>query len=179
MAATIISVRGALMGAAMASSGLASSANQSTLITNTGVMSAAEDNSLTGATGLIATQVLPVAIAAYSPTLYYSNAPTGAKDFIKASAGNLRSIHVINKNAAVRYLMFANTTDGTMTGTIVATFLIPVDTAVLPGALTLGEDFFSKAGINFTVGISYGISVQTGTFSAATNTDHAVVATFK
>lgn len=91
---------------------------------------------------------------------------------MKATAGNLLSIAVTNRNAAVRYLQLYNTASATTP--ILAQFTIP-----LSGMLILGTDFFTDKGWPFSTGITWGISTSATVYAAATASEHDVSGSFR
>lgn len=129
----------------------------------------AEDNT----NGVFATAYKPLAAATYCPSVFYIDSPTGAKGFIKAAAGNIFGFHAINNNGSIRYIQFCNTTDGTMTGSLSAQFAIPATSS-----LTITNGMLTAAGINLTVGVSYGFSTTQGSFVAGTAGNHSLTLTY-
>jgi hypothetical protein len=87
---------------------------------------------------------------------------------IKASSGALRSFKAINRNAAARYLqLFDSTSAPDSTNVPIDEFLIPAASQIV-----IGTDFFTLQGAVFAVGVSFGFSTGSGTYTAATAGDH-------
>lgn len=112
----------------------------------------------------------PLAGTTYSPTTY-TNLGTVTTANIKASTGNVFSISIINTNAAARYFQLFNSTSST--ATVVYCWTIPAG-----GALIVGNDFFTNAGINFSTGITWGVSTTFLTYTAATAAEHVTAVNY-
>jgi hypothetical protein len=136
------------------------------LKTSGGDLSAGED--LTN--NVLAVQIKPLASTSYSPSTY-TNLGTAATANIKASTGNVFSISIINTNVATRYFQLFNSTSST--ATVVYCWTIPAG-----GALIVGNDFFTNAGINFSTGITWGVSTTFLTYTAATAAEHVTAVNY-
>lgn len=135
-----------------------------------------EDN-----TNLVAaTQILPLASATYSPSLYAPLTQVTKKN-IKSTQGNVFSIYITNDNAAVRYFQLHDkASDPVATNVPLYSFKIPAGTVNNPGVLILDDAFFGKGGHNFPTGIGWSVSTTLATFTdSATNTEHIVVIHYK
>ncbi len=130
-----------------------------------------EDN--TNAVAAVAQK--PAVLATYAWTRYLlQNAVSGT---IKASAGNLASLHVTNENAAVRFLMLFDKASAPIAADVpVLIFRIPIGTFQL-----IGEDFFGPNGSYFATGIAWGITSTDGNYVVAgpAAADHTVCAMYK
>jgi hypothetical protein len=115
----------------------------------------------------------PLAASTYAPSLY-TELTQVTKANIKNATGNVFAIDITNINAAVRYLQLHNkATAPVATDVPLLSFIIPAGTATAPARLTLGNNFFTTAGVNFATGIGWAISTTYGTFTdSATATDH-------
>jgi hypothetical protein len=95
----------------------------------------------------------------------------------KASAGNLKSIHGVNRSTTVTllYLQFFNqTTTPSGSPTVFAEFPVPS-----LGQAVFGTDLFGANGIPFTTGIAWGWSTTTGTYTVyGTAADVSTQATY-
>lgn len=82
---------------------------------------------------------------------------------MKASAGNLRTVHGVNRSTTVSllYLQFFNQTTGPSgSPAVFAEFPVPS-----LGQVELGTEFFGTNGVAFGTGIAWGWSTTTGTFT--------------
>jgi hypothetical protein len=88
---------------------------------------------------------------------------------VKASAATLYSAQCNNRNAANRWLHIDNLAAAPGGGTVptLAPILEPAG-----GMVILGTDFFTTSGVAFSVGIAFGHSTTSGTYTAATAGDH-------
>jgi hypothetical protein len=92
---------------------------------------------------------------------------------VKTGAGNLFSLYVINRNAAIRYLFIVDNTSGAITPLKGCPIGIP------PGSeLTLGTDFFGLPGWSFSTGIGLVISSSNTALGAVTAADHDMMASY-
>ncbi len=117
----------------------------------------------------------PLAVPDYAPSVY--NALTlVTKAVVKASAGNVFSVHITNDNAAVRYFQLHNKATAPAAGEApLEVFKIPAGTANNPGVLSLDESHFARGGSHFTTGIGFAISTTLATFTdSATASEHIV-----
>lgn len=124
---------------------------------------------------VLATVPKPVAKPDYAPSVY--NALTlVTKANVKATTGNVFSVHVTNDNAAVRYFQLHNKATAPAAAEVpVEVFKIPAGTANNPGVLSLDESHFARGGSHFTTGIGFAISTTLGTFTdSATASEHLV-----
>ena len=130
----------------------------------------AEDNT----NGVIAGLMKPVAASAYAPSAYKQFGSV-TKANIKASAGNVYALRVINSNAAARYLQLHNkATAPAAADTAQVSYLIPGGTAAVPGVLLLETTFFAPSEY-FATGIGFAISTTAATFTdSATASEHDV-----
>lgn len=109
----------------------------------------------------------PLAVSTYAPSR--SVAVENDVDVsAKAAAGNVFACGGYNKNAAVRYFQIFNKASAP------ANPDVPVySRAVKAGeSFEIGEDIFGQSGQPFSTGIAWGWSTTSGTFTAATTTDH-------
>ena len=120
----------------------------------------AEDN----VNGVIGIAIKPLAVSTYSTS--FTSGVGALPANIKASAGNVFSIYALNSNTAQRYLQLFNST-AVPSGTPLVSFLIPA-----LGSITIDSGFFTSSGINFSTGITLGISLAQATYTAATAGDH-------
>lgn len=97
----------------------------------------------------------------------------------KASSGQLFGFVAINRDAAVRYLMFFDTPSAPNTGAVpIFQFPVPAITSTTDvGKLALGSEFFAP-GWAFTNGITWGFSTGAGTYTAATASEHDFLAVY-
>lgn len=124
---------------------------------------------------VMATVPKPVAKPDYAPSVY--NALTlVTKANVKATAGNVFSVHVTNDNAAVRYFQLHNKATAPAAAEVpVEVFKIPAGTANNPGVLSLDESHFARGGSHFTTGIGFAVSTTLATFTdSATASEHIV-----
>ncbi len=117
----------------------------------------------------------PLAVPDYAPSVY--NALTlVTKAVVKASAGNVFSVHITNDNAAVRYFQLHNKATAPAAGEAPQeVFKIPAGTANNPGVLQLGEDDFARGGSHFTTGIGFAISTTLATFTDSATASESIV----
>lgn len=131
----------------------------------------AEDNR----NGVIGQQIMPVSGSDYAPSAYFKRgADPVLTSTVKNTAGNVISFYVTNANAAIRYLQFFDDTT-TTAALMVAQFQIPATAAAIPGVVAFGADVLSTSGLQFSKGITYGISTTEGSYVAATNTEHTAL----
>jgi hypothetical protein len=109
--------------------------------------------------------------AGSSSTLYISMG-TAVSGNLKASAGNVYALDCINVSTGLRFLQLFDSTAAPTAGAVpkIPPFPIPANN----GLLLVGQDVLGGEGINFTTGISFGISTTALTYTAATATDVAV-----
>lgn len=117
--------------------------------------------------------VAPSGVGA-APTSYKNLGAVSAA-FIKAAAGNVFSLMIINRNAAIRYLQLHNKATIPLAGeTAQESFPIPAGTAAQPGILVLDQSYFAPSAY-FATGIGFAISTTEATFTdTATPADHSV-----
>lgn len=89
---------------------------------------------------------------------------------IKAGPGSVYSLIATNENAATRYFQLHNLA-AAPTNPAVPVITVPVPTA---SSIVLGNDFFSKHGLQFSIGIAFGWSTTRDTYTAATASDHVL-----
>lgn len=94
----------------------------------------------------------------------YLGSSAGAN--VKNAAGKLLGISCTNLNASNRYFQLFNNTTGPS-----GTPLISYPIYGGGGFLVLGNDYFAGSGVDFSVGISWGFSTASGTYTAGTSTD--------
>lgn len=121
-----------------------------------------------------------LASATYTPTLH-TNFGAATKANVAASTANVLSVYVINRNAAVRYFQLHNkATAPAATEVPIYSFAVPAGTTNNPGVVSLGSDFFTSNGRNFSTGLGWAISTTEGTFTdSATANEHSVYIHFK
>lgn len=90
---------------------------------------------------------------------------------IPGRPARLFSFSITNNNASVRYLQFFDSTGATTT--ISAEHVIPAG-----GECVLSEGDFTLDGLQFFSGITWGVSTTSGSYTAATATDHKVFALY-
>jgi hypothetical protein len=112
------------------------------------------------------------ATAVNSPTLF-TNFGTAVTGNIKAAQGTIYGCSAVNLNGAVRYLQFFNTTSTTTP--VYYQILIPQS----GGQVIFGSEALSVNGLNFSIGITYGFSTTSGTYTAATAAQHTIQLTYK
>jgi hypothetical protein len=126
----------------------------------------------------VATQGLKIAgtITAGPPVPgTFSNNLAAVSGNAKATAGNLKSICAVNRNAALRYLQVFNLAAGPVNPNVpVFQWPLAPQGSTVPGMLIVGTDFFTDGGMAFATGIAWGISTTNGTYTAATAADHDV-----
>lgn len=125
----------------------------------------AEDNT----NGVIAQAIKPISTATYAPSMTSGLGTLPGN--IKGAAGNLYSIVVSNANAATRYACLFNST-GAPSGTPLLAYPIAAGSATAQVTIKIGTETFTQAGLNFSTGITFGISTSGTTYTAATGTDH-------
>ena len=125
--------------------------------------------------GVAATQVMPLSVSTYCASLFTYMAAAVTTSNVKATAGNLFSFTFVNNNAAARYIQFHNTAT-TPAGSAVPLlmFMAPANTTI-----SIGREWFSAAGVNFTTGIAWAASTAAGIYTAATAADHFVNCQYK
>jgi hypothetical protein len=123
--------------------------------------------------------VLPKAVigATYSRSLDTSFG-TLVTHNTKAVAGQLTAFCVTSVNAAVRYFQVYNST-GSTTGAPILSIPIPAGASTAPASVCLDDRLFGVNGLNFSIGITWGISTANGAYSAATASDHNVTLTYQ
>ncbi len=99
------------------------------------------------------------------PILQSFNAVSG----VLAGIYRITSCSACNRNASVRYLQLFDL--ATIPGNQAVPFF---QVAIAGGTLQtlIGTDYFGASGVKLVNGISYGFSTTTGTYTAATATDH-------
>jgi hypothetical protein len=124
----------------------------------------AEDN----ANGVLAMVQKPLASALYAPSLS-KDFGSVTKAVVKASAGNVLAVHIVNTNAAARYFQLHNK------ATAPVATEVPIYSIRVPAgaALQIDGGFFCGSGAAFTTGIGWAWSTTAATFTdAATAADH-------
>ncbi len=137
----------------------------------------ASDQSAVPVSGTVTVQsdtvngVIPIAIKPTNSSLYapsYQSFLGQGTNTIKGSPGNLFALRAVNRNAQLRYLQLFNQASGGPSGS-------PVDSILIPpggGEVILGDDFFTASGVHFGTGLTFGFSTTSGSYTAATATDH-------
>ena len=121
---------------------------------------------------------LRVTTTAASPSAFV-NFSTATSFNLKGSSGSLVSVNVSNSNATVRYLQVHNTAVAPTAGAVpILSFPIPAGTAAAPAVLVLDNGFFGE-GLSMATGVSLAVSSTLGTYTAATNSEHVVNATYR
>lgn len=109
----------------------------------------------------------PLAISTYAPSR--SVAVENDVDVsAKAAAGNVFACGGYNKNGSTRYFQIFNKASAPA-GSDVPVYSFPVATGA---RFEIGESIFGESGQNFSTGIAWGWSTASGSFTAATTTDH-------
>lgn len=105
-----------------------------------------------------------------SPTRF-ANLGANATLNVKTSAGNVFSLYCNNENAADRFVQLHNT------ATVPSNPDVPLYTFRVPagGDVLVGSDFFSAAGVAFTVGIAFAFSTTKDTYTAGTASEHSTL----
>ena len=120
---------------------------------------------------VFATMIRPMVGTTYTHTLYtyYSGAVT--KALILTGNRQAFSFTVTNRNAGVRYFGLHNKATAPAAGEApLIVFMIPA-----ASTLTIGSQFFTDAGINFTLGLGWAIGTTVATFTdSATASEHEV-----
>jgi len=102
---------------------------------------------------------------AYASNSVYRSLAASAGANVKGSAGTLLSLSCSNLNSSVRYLQIFNST-GSPTGTPLISYPIFGE-----GFTVLDEAYFTKIGISFSTGITWGFSTAAGTYTAGSSSD--------
>lgn len=91
-----------------------------------------------------------------------------ATGVLKTSPGYLTSFKAHNRNSGTRWLQLFDSTTAPSGGAT------PLDQWEVPasGIAVIGEDYFTKDGMQFKTGIAWGFSTTAGTFTAGTDADH-------
>lgn len=133
---------------------------------------AAEDNT----NGVLAHVTKPLAVSTYCATLYTYFAGAVTKANVKASAGNVYSFTVTNRNAAARYFLLHNKASAPAAAEAgLVAFMVPAGST-----LTIGDQWFRDAGVNFATGIGWSIGTTVATFTdSATASEHEVQIQYK
>lgn len=131
-----------------------------------------------GSNNVLGVAKKPVVSGTYSGTSYQA-VENDVDVLIKATPGNLFSLLVTNQNIARRYLQIFDRTTAPVSGAS-SVYSIPLagGSTVVPGQLSLGENFFGAGGLYFTSGIAVGVSTSAGTFVPATVADHTLHGTY-
>ena len=130
----------------------------------------AEDNT----NAVIAYIQKPLAVSTYTPTRF-QNLGANITLNVKASAGNVFSLHCENLNAAKRYIQLHNTAT-TPAGGAVPLYSFPVAAG---GSIVIGTDFFTTSGVNFTTGIAFSFSTTAGTHTDGVAADQMTHVLYK
>jgi hypothetical protein len=100
--------------------------------------------------------------------LQYAAIGTSAGANIKNTTGSLYSLSCLNSNASTRYVQLFNKNTAPVASDI------PLESFAVygnDGQLVLGQDYFTLNGIDFSTGISWGISTTRNLYTAATAAD--------
>lgn len=90
------------------------------------------------------------------------------------------SVVASNANPAVRFLLLFNDNKAPTAGAVpVLSFPIGGGSGPNPEFVRVGKEFFSKGGMFFSRGVTWGISTTDRVFAAATPADHTVNATYR
>lgn len=119
--------------------------------------------------GVAATMVKPLVGTTYTHTLYTYFAGAITKALILTGNRQAFSFTVTNRNAAARYFQLHNkATAPVATDVPLLVFMVPA-----ASTLTIGNQFFTDAGVNFSLGLGWAISTTVATFTdAATAGEH-------
>jgi hypothetical protein len=134
-----------------------------------------DGSSITGAaSGTEPVVTVPQSTSTYSLSLF-TNFGVDATKNVKATPGNVYSLHCQNTTSSNRYIQLHNTAT-TPAGAAVplVSFWVPPNSAVV-----FDKTFFGDNGINFSTGIAFAISSTIATYTAATNTDQNTTITYK
>lgn len=130
----------------------------------------AEDNT----NGIYAVSPRPLTVSTYSWSKDQDFGSAAAKS-VKASAGNLGSIHAFNGNATDVFFQLHNLAAAPAPGAVpFAVFVVANGTAI-----SVGSDWFGATGLHFSVGIAWGWSTTLGTYTAGTAADHGTLVLYK
>lgn len=114
-------------------------------------------------------------VSTYSPTLF-TNYGANLTLNVKATAGNVYSIHALNTNAALRYVQIHNTATTPSGGAVpLASFPIPASSYI-----NIDHTMLPAGGIYCSAGIAFAISTTLGTYTAsATANEHNTFIEYK
>lgn len=120
---------------------------------------------------VMAVMARPLIGTTYTHTLYTYFAGAITKALILTGNRQAFSFTVTNRNAAVRYFGLHNKATAPAAGDApLVVFMIPASST-----LTIGNQFFTDAGINFSLGLGWAIGTTVATFTdAATASEHEV-----
>lgn len=120
---------------------------------------------------IIATMTRPLIGTTYTHTLYTYFAGAITKALILTGNRQVFSFTVTNRNAAARYLGLHNKATAPVAGEApLLVFMVPAGST-----LTIGNQFFTDAGINFSLGLGWSIGTTVATFTdSATASEHEV-----
>lgn len=134
-----------------------------------------QENAFANSDGVCVVAVKKIANANYATKALVQDFGATVTKNAKATQGVVTAARVANRNVAVRYLQFFNTTTVPAGGATPA-LSIPVEPTGATGFLFIGEWFFGPQGFcPGTSGIAYAWSTTATTYTAATNTEHDTV----
>lgn len=122
------------------------------------------------ATSTLQTSILNRLMPAGNSTSVYTS--IGAvSSTLQNGITNLFAVYAINSASIIRYIQFFNTTSIPATGTVPSyVFPLPPNN----GLLLLGQDVLGGQGINFNVGLTFGISTTLTTYTPGSATDAVI-----
>ena len=135
-----------------------------------------DTNTTNGAGAKILIPQSQAAILAQSqnvPSVAGTGTSPAATLVVKASAGNLFSLYVMNRDAATRYIFISDATSAGATGLKGAPIAVPPSSEIL-----IGTDFFTLSGWSFATGIAIGLSTSNTAYSVGTGSDHDIAASY-
>jgi len=122
---------------------------------------------------VIATMTRPLVGTTYTHTLYTYFGQLVTKALILTGNRQAFSFTATNRNSGIRYFQLHNK------ATAPAASDVPLLVFMLPGGstttVTIGNQFFTDAGVNFPLGLGWAVSTTVGTFTdSATANEHEV-----